>query len=439
MAVLLSYDHPAAYRDVAGALDLAMAELSQTNAVIFGPPPTPKNLPRRQQEVISSNYATYAARKKQQLRQIIEQGFDVLVLFGDELIDWNDGLRAALDAGLIVIYCGLGNKPLVSHVDAEFFQPFKDPKSPYDYPYRESPQHSILNESATRGALLDEDYEGNPIDSGEVPLPYILAPEEVGALRPPLPLGISAGVVRQTPVHLNIRPVSMEALTRRFAQFLRGTDAPRATGLQGELEERLNRAGQAQAAALLLFGPSDLPFTRSLYRQMKESIRDSSIQAVRFIDPLRLDSMEEVRRLILALPSGGRVLALEPLLLFRSAQILQRYSLATKIAGLGWEDLSSPLNIELLVPLQYGPLAYSAIHAAFALFSGQRVGRIGERFLLGSYGQRSVGPDGSLVLSDFYGITRDPILGSEKVYRRPARVPRNPNRRSILSEEDLRY
>ena len=127
VAVLLSYSHPSAYGNVKEGLQQAMDELSQVNAVIFGQAAEPK-LSRREQvqaertlrreqqlrqgqtpgfgarsENLKASYLAHIAWKKQQFRQIITGGYDVLVFFGDELPDMDESLRQARQAGLFVI------------------------------------------------------------------------------------------------------------------------------------------------------------------------------------------------------------------------------------------------------------------------------------------------------------------------------------------------
>ncbi|WGK68631.1 hypothetical protein P0082_09095 [Candidatus Haliotispira prima] len=432
VAVLLSYDHPLAYRNVSEGLEQAMGELSQVNAVIFeGPPEVELNRrerrwarqqqrrdARRVAQVkpnLKSNYLAHVAWKKEQIQQIIDLDYNVLVLFGDELIDLDESLLAAQQAGLLIVYCGFAGKAPVSG----------DPLSSLSIPgipvvtadgRDGSPQRYILNESADRSRFLDEDSEDLPMDSRGVPLSYLV--EEGLGEEAPLPPAIGVGPETQREaegrsavsprppvglVHINIRPVGVDALSAGFTKFLLDTDRPEATprGLPGK------------ASVLLLFGPAELPFTRKLYRQMRQSIKTHRdvIKAVRFLDPLNIDSQDQVRRLVLDLPPDGRIVAMEPLLFYSSAQILRRYSLGTKIAGLGWQDAGNALpaggNVQLLVPLQYEALAYASLYAAFALYSGRKEGKSGEYFLLGDYGLRQVGPEGSLVVDSF-----DPSAGA---------------------------
>ncbi len=449
VAVLLSYAHPSAYRNVKEGLQRAMDELSQVNAVIFGQAAEPKlsrrervqaerTLRREQQlrqgqtpgfgtssENLKTNYLAHIAWKKQQFRQIITGGYDVLVFFGDELPDMDESLRQARQAGLFVIYCGFASKPihsqspLTNRRNERHLRAYKNSQSPDNYPYTRSTPDSILSENADRGQRLDQDHQGNPIDGGGTPLPYA---DQTGLniATKPRSAPVPPAALRQTRqetdkrgfVDLNIRPTSLGALLRSLTQFLTGTSAPAGSGNNEKGEVRLNTSARHQPAALVLFGSSQAPFTRVIYRQMRDNISRNRdyIQAVRFLNPLRIDSQEELRRLAINLGANGRIVALEPLLLYSSAQVLQRYGLGLKLAGLGWKDLSDPLiasgNIQLLVPLQYGALAYAALYAAFALYSGEKQGKSGENFLLGSYGQRQVGTDGSLVINSFYGVTQ---------------------------------
>ena len=297
IAILPGYKHPAAYRRIEEGITEAMDELSQVNAVIWHPS--------------NDNPAKDSQAAETEIQQIIEQGFDVLVLIGDALINLDASLRMTREAGLFVIYCGFA------------------PKTP-------------------TGARNQANRQANTETTPSISKNQGLA-------------------------HLNILPASQAILQERFTRLLRN-----------------------QRPALLLFGPSELPATQQLYRQLGPGIRANrdGVQAVLFLNPFRIESADELRRAILGLPPDGQVIALEPLLLYSSAQILQRYSLGTKIAGLGWQDINNSLlssrRIKFLIPLRHRALTYAAIHAAFALYSGQNQGKENELFLLGKYGQRRV-------------------------------------------------
>ena len=258
-------------------------------------------------------------------------------------------------------------------------------------------------------------------------------------------------------VHINISPSSLKSLAYSLTDFLRSTDDHRShlsntnnENIQ-QNEKQPHPQTRANSKAILLFGPSESPFTRSVYHQMREGIiaNRKHIQAVRFLNPWHIKSSDQIRNLITELPKGGRILAFDPLLLYSSVQMVQRYgSPDIKIAGLGWEELYRPLNgpVQLLIPLRYEALAYAAVHASFILYSGQKKGQIGEYFSLGRYGQRQLDRQGSLILNNFYLITEStqstpgftPGQPKLKEYKHPSRVPKNPNRGTILSEHDLR-
>ena len=436
VALLLSYDHPSANRDLADGLERALAELNQIHTVVFGQAPKPAPLSKRQQRInrrkarkvaevkpsIQSNYLAYIAWKKQQIEQIIEQGFDVLIVFGDEQIELDDSLRAARQAGLYLIYCGFSSKPLISNQPVANLDPQsnKMPHTrPYDYLYKQGPEQSILDQNSMTNHLPNgENRQGENIDSYR-------------ATRIPLNDKQSYSVPNNndtvlsdnnggTAVHVNIRPASIAAMVRSLEQFLVGSDQMldardpypnRSVAADNRLAEQRMMFNHQQPPAVLLFGPSELPFTRTMYRNMRGVIRKHRdyIHAVRFLDPWRIGSQDELRNLAMNLPAKGRIIALEPLLFYSTAQLLQRYSLNVSIVGLGWEskqaasrNLGNSHNIKYFIPLHYGDLAYAALHVAFSLYSGQKQGRVGEYFLLGIYGQRQLGRDGSLVLHNFY-------------------------------------
>ncbi len=458
VAVLLNYEHPSVHRNVLAGLADAMRELTQVNAVVFGQPPETQ-FDRREAKLnrnIKSNYLEYGNWKKEQIQQIISQGFDILVLFGDELPDLNESLRAVRQAGLFIIYCGFSRKPLILR------EGVVAPRSATG-PYPEGSRNGILNESADQ----TENDRVNP--GADASLPYLTQGLEEEAVSTPLhpaahlndhqalgiPAGEGAGQAEPGLVHINIQPASLEAVTRMLTQFMLNstTGTPELNETQGPagtaVEAAQNMETRRPARSLLLFGPSELPATRRLYRQMSPSIRKNRdmIQAVRFLDPLRIDAQNQLRQLVLDLPADGRIIVLEPLLLYSSSQILQRYGLGLKVAGLGWLDSSDPLlasgNIQLLIPLQYEAMAYASLYAAFLLYSGQKQGRSGEYFLLGRYGQRQVGPEGSLTIAQAFGVTQSqassPPGPRTPNYLNPSRSPRNPRHRTILSEDDLRY
>ena len=309
IAILPGARHPAAHRRIQEGIAEAMSELSQVNAVIWRSPQSPA-----------------PSAKNSEVQQIIEQGFDVLVLLGDPLVNMDTSLLAAREAGLLVIYCGFA-------------------------PHIQNPGE------ATRSRAQTESHAGS---------------------RAKTKTGLSTN---QRLVHLNILPASRAALQGRVTRLL-----------------------HSRSPALLLFGPSELPSTQRLYHQLGPVIRANRdrIQAVHFLNPFRIESADQLRRAVLELPPSGQIIALEPLLLYSSAQILQRYSLGTKIAGLGRQDLSDSLlaggRIEILIPLRHRVLSYAAIYAAFALHSAQKQGNQNELFLLGKYGQRRLTEDGVLVV-----------------------------------------
>ena len=68
------------------------------------------------------------------------------------------------------------------------------------------------------------------------------------------------------------------------------------------------------------------------------------IQAVRFLNPQRINSQEELRRLAINLGANGRIVALEPLLLYSSAQVLQRYGPGSQACRTRMERLERPSN-----------------------------------------------------------------------------------------------
>ena len=311
IAILPGYNHPSAYRRIEVGINEAMDELSQVNAVIWR---SSDNNPAKDSQTVET-----------EVQQIIEQGFDVLVLLGDPLVDVDASLRMAQEAGLFVIYCGF------------------------------APKTARIQVNISTNAETDHSARKNHLSL----------------------------------VHLNILPASRFALQDRFTRLL-----------------------HRQRPALLLFGPSELAATQQLYRQLGPSIRANrdGIQAVFFLNPFRVESSDKLQRAILGLPPDGQVIVLEPFLLYSSAQILQRYSLGTQIAGLGWQDISNPLlssgRIEFLIPLRHRVLTYTAIHAAFALYSGQNQGNENELFLLGKYGQRRVTQGGVIVVEQLESISR---------------------------------
>ena len=251
IAILPGYNQPAAYRRIEEGINKAMDELSQVNAVIWR---SSNNNPAKDSQAV-----------KTQVQQIIEQGFDVLVLLGDPLVDVDASLRMAQEAGLFVVYCGFA------------------PKMPIGVKNR-----------------------------GNMP-------------KQPNAKTTTSVIANQGLVHLNILPASQAALQERFTRLLR-----------------------SQPPTLLLFGPSELRATQQLYRQLGPVIRAnrSGVQAVFFLNPLRVESTDELRHAILRLPPDGQVIALEPLLLYSSAQILQRYSLGTKIAGPGLAECQQSTAIK---------------------------------------------------------------------------------------------